>query len=259
MTKTALITGASSGIGLELAKIFASKGNNLVLVARNKSKLAELKAQIENQYKISVYVIAKDLSAINSAKEVYEETVGQSTQIEYLVNNAGFGDFGFFHESNWNKQQEMLNVNITALTHLTRLYLPDMVKYGSGRIMNLGSTASFQPGPMMSVYYATKAYVLYFSEAINNEVRDKGVTVTALCPGPTESGFQEAAVNTESRLVKGKKLPTAKEVAEYGYKAMMNGKAVAVPGFMNKLGAEAVRFFPRAWVVKIARYMTDRK
>jgi uncharacterized protein len=259
MAKTALITGASSGIGLELSRIFASRKNNLVLVARNKSKLDELKVELEMRHKISVCVIAKDLSQLNSAREVYDETSRQNIQIDYLVNNAGFGDFGFFYESNWEKQQEMINVNITALTHLSRLYLPSMVKRGSGRMMNLGSTASFQPGPMMSVYYATKAYVLFFSEAINNEVKDKGVTVTALCPGPTESGFQTAAANKESRLVKGRKLPSSKEVAEYGYKAMMKGKAVAIHGFMNNIMANSVRFAPRSWVVKIARYLTDKK
>ena len=250
---TALITGASNGIGLELAKVHASKGGDLVLVARNKSKLDELKKELESEYKVSVYTIGKDLSAINSAQEVYDETTKQNIQIDYLINNAGFGDFGMFVETEWNKELQMINLNITTLTQFTKLYLQDMVKRRSGKIMNVASTAAFQPGPTMAVYFATKAYVLSFSEAVNNEVSDKGVTVTTLCPGATESGFQAAAAMEESNLVKGKKLPTSKEVAEYGYAAMMKGKTVAIHGLMNWIMANSVRFIPRAIVVKVTR------
>lgn len=255
---TALITGASSGIGLELAKVHASKGGDLVLVARNKSKLDELKIELENQFKVKVYVIGKDLSANNSAQEVYNETTEQKIEINYLINNAGFGDFGMFVETNWNKELQMINLNITTLTQFTKLYLQDMVKRGSGKIMNVASTAAFQSGPTMAVYYATKAYVLSFSEAVDNEVNDKGVTVTTLCPGATESGFQAAAVMEESNLVKGKKLPTSKEVAEYGYVSMMKGKTVAIHGLMNYLMANSVRFTPRALVVKLTRKIQDK-
>jgi len=250
---TALITGASNGIGLELAKIHASKGGNLVLVARNKSKLDELKKELENQYKVSVYIIGKDLSVFNSAQEVYDETNKQNIKIDYLINNAGFGDYGMFVDSDWNKELEMINLNITTLTQFTKLYLQDMVKHRSGKIMNVASTAAFQPGPIMAVYFATKAYVLSFSEAVNNEVSDKGVTVTTLCPGATESGFQAAAAMEESNLVKGRKLPTSKEVAEYGYAAMLKGKTVAIHGLMNWILANSVRFTPRSLVVKITR------
>jgi short-subunit dehydrogenase len=250
---TALITGASNGIGLELAKIHASKGVNLVLVARNKSKLYELKKELENQYKVSVYIIGKDLSVFNSAQEVYDETYKQNIKIDYLINNAGFGDFGMFVDSDWNKELQMINLNITTLTQFTKLYLQDMVKHRSGKIMNVASTAAFQPGPIMAVYFATKAYVLSFSEAVNNEVSDKGVTVTTLCPGATESGFQAAAAMEESNLVKGRKLPTSKEVAEYGYAAMLKGKTVAIHGLMNWILANSVRFTPRSLVVKITR------
>jgi short-subunit dehydrogenase len=250
---TALITGASNGIGLELAKIHASKGGNLVLVARNKSKLDELKKELENQYKVSVYIIGKDLSVFNSAQEVYDETNKQNIKIDYLINNAGFGDFGMFVDSDWNKELQMINLNITTLTQFTKLYLQDMVKHRSGKIMNVASTAAFQPGPIMAVYFATKAYVLSFSEAVNNEVSDKGVTVTTLCPGATESGFQAAAAMEESNLVKGRKLPTSKEVAEYGYAAMLKGKTVAIHGLMNWILANSVRFTPRSLVVKITR------
>ena len=258
MKNTALITGASNGIGLELAKVHASKGGDLVLVARNKTKLDELKAELESQFKVSVYTIGKDLSANNSAQEVYDEITKQNIQIDYLINNAGFGDFGMFAETEWNKGLQMINLNITTLTQFTKLYLQDMVKRKSGKIMNVASTAAFQSGPTMAVYYATKAYVLSFSEAVDNEVSGKGVTVTTLCPGPTESGFQAAAAMEESNLVKGKKLPTAKEVAEYGYSSMMKGKTVAIHGMMNWIMAHSVRFTPRALVVKLTRKIQDK-
>lgn len=255
---TALITGASNGIGLELAKVHASKGGDLVLVARNKTKLDELKTELEKQYKVSVYTIGKDLSANNSAQEVYEETTKQNIKIDYLINNAGSGDFGMFAETQWNKELQMIKLNITTLTQFTKLYLQDMLKRGSGKIMNVASTAAFQSGPTMAVYYATKAYVLSFSEAVDNEVSDKGVTVTTLCPGATESGFQAAAAMEDSNLVKGKKLPSAKEVAEYGYASMMKGKTVAIHGMMNWIMANSVRFTPRALVVKLTRKIQDK-
>ena len=250
---TALITGSSDGIGLELAIVHASKGDNLVLVARSIAKLEELKVSLEKQYKISVYVIRKDLSMPGSAQEVYDETKTQSIQVDYLINNAGFGDFGFFVDTDWNKELQMINLNITTLTHFTKLFLKDMVSRKSGKIMNVASTAAFQSGPKMAVYFATKAFVLSFSEAVDNEVRDKGVTITALCPGATESGFQAAASLEDNKLFKGKKLPSSKEVAEFGYAAMMKGKTVAVHGTLNYIMANAVRFFPRNIVVKIAR------
>lgn len=255
---TALITGASNGIGLELATIHAAKGGDLVLVARSTSRLEELKSKLEKQYKIQVHTIVKDLSAENAAKEVYDETTSRKIQIDYLINNAGFGDFGMFLSNDWKKEKDMISLNITTLTHFTKLYLKDMVERGNGKIMNVASTAAFQSGPTMAVYYATKAYVLSFSEAVDNEVREHGVTVTALCPGATESGFQAAAAMEESNLVKGKKLPTSREVAEYGYRAMMKGKTVAIHGWMNWIMANSVRFVPRSIVVKITRKIQDK-
>jgi uncharacterized protein len=259
MEKTALITGSTSGIGYELAYIHAKQGDNLVLVARNKTKLEQIKKELENKYKIDAYVIEKDLSVKDSAKDVYDEIVKNNITVDYLINNAGFGDYGFFNESDWGKLDRMISLNITALTQLTKLFISDMIKRGNGKIMNVASTAAFQSGPTMAVYYATKAYVLSFSEAINNEVSGSGVTVTALCPGATESGFQEAASLQESRLVKGRKLPTSKEVADYGYNAMLKGKTVAIHGIVNYLMANSVRFFPRSAVVKIARFIQDKR
>jgi short-subunit dehydrogenase len=253
MRNTALITGASNGIGLELAKIHASKGGDLVLVARNKSKLDELKTALENQYNISVYTIGKDLSEIHAAQEVYNETTKENIQVDVLVNNAGFGDFGMFAETDWNKELQMINLNMTSLTHFTKLYLQDMVQRKSGKIMNVASIAAFQSGPTMSVYCATKAYVLSFTEAISNEVADKGITVTALCPGATLTGFPDAAGMEDSKLFKDKKLPTAEEVAQYGYTSMIKGKTVAIHGMMNYILSNSVRFIPRSLVLKVSR------
>jgi short-subunit dehydrogenase len=258
MKNTALITGASNGIGLELARIHASKGGDLVIVARSKSKLDELKNELEKEFKIVVYTIGKDLSAINSAREVYDETNNQNIQIDILINNAGFGDFGLFAETDWNKESEMINLNISTLTLFTKLYLQDMVKRRSGKIMNLASTAAFQPGPMMAVYFSTKAYVLSFSEALSNEVSSKGVSVTALCPGPTTSGFQTAASMDNSKLFNNKNLPTSKEVAKYGYYAMIKGKTVAIHGIMNNILASSIRFVPRTVVLKISRTILEK-
>jgi short-subunit dehydrogenase len=258
MKGTALITGASNGIGLELARIHASKGGDLVLVARNTSKLEELKTELERQFNITVYTLGKDLSSQRAAMEVFEETNKQNIQVDFLINNAGFGDFGMFAETDWKKELQMIDLNITTLTLLTKLYLQDMIQRKRGRIMNVASTAAFQSGPTMAVYCATKAYVLSFTEAVSNEVKNTGVTITALCPGATESGFQAAAAMEESQLVKGKKMPTAKEVAEYGYEAMMKGKAVAIHGMKNYILANSVRFLPRAIVLKVSRNILDK-
>jgi hypothetical protein len=258
VNKTALITGASKGIGFELARIHASRGDNLILVARNKNKLDELKRELEKKYAINVYTIGKDLSLRSSAREVYDDVKRNGISVDYLINNAGFGDFGLFADCDWDKQEKMINLNITALIHLTRLFLPGMIEKEEGKILNMASTAAFQPGPTMSVYFASKAFVLSFSEAINNEVRDKGITVTALCPGSTDTNFH-AIVLDDPKLVKYRKMASPKEVAEYGYRAMMKGKPLAIQGFKNSLMANAVRFFPRGFIVKIVRKIQEKK
>src|SRR5450759_699930 len=259
MSKTALITGSSNGIGYELAKVLAQKDNNLVLVARSKDKLDELKNELEKSHNIWVYTIGKDLSLPGAASEVYDELKTKSITIDYLVNNAGFGDFGLFAQSDWNKQEQMINLNVTALAHFTRLFLPDMIRRGGGKILNVASTASFQPGPTMSVYFATKAFVLSFSEAVNNEVREHGITVTALCPGSTKSGFHSVAAMEGRKPPERNNFPTSRKVAEFGYRAMMKGKAVAIHGFKNSIMANSVRFAPRSLVVKIARQIQAKK
>jgi short-subunit dehydrogenase len=256
--KTALITGASGGIGLEFARIHASKGDNLVLVARSSDKLDEVKRELEKDYKVEVYNIVKDLSVKDAAADVFNDVKSKNIIVGYLVNNAGFGDFGLFAGSDWEKQEKMIGLNITALAHLTRLFLPGMIERGEGKILNVASMASFQPGPTMSVYFASKAFVLSFSEAINNEVKDKGVSVTALCPGSTESNFHAVAMN-DPNLVEDRKMQSAREVAEIGYRAMMKGKPVVIPGLRNAFLAFAVRFFPREFITKMARKIQEGK
>ncbi len=232
---TALITGASSGIGLEIARVLAPD-HDLVLVARSAAKLDALATELGG-----ARVIAADLSDPSAVAKIAAEIA----DVDVLVNNAGVGDFGAFAEADADRTIAMIQLNVTSLTALSRVYLPGMLARGSGRVLNVASTASFQPGPLMAVYYATKAYVLSFSEALTEETRGSGVTVTALCPGPTASGFQAAADMELSPLVANKKLPTAAEVAAFGVKAMEKGDAVAVPGLLNKVMAAAVRATPR--------------
>lgn len=258
MKNVALITGASSGIGLELARLHAARKGDLILVSRSTNKLIALKEELEGQEGVEVLVIPKDLSIPDSGAEVYETVTEKEIEVEYLINSAGFGDYGFFHETEWEKEEMMINVNILTLTQLTKLFGTRMVARRSGKILNLSSTAAFQPGPLMNVYYATKHYVQAFSEGLSNEWKDFGVSVTALCPGATATGFQSAAEMEESRLVKDRKLPTSKEVAEFGYEAMMKGKVVAIHGLMNSIMAGSVNFLPRKLTLKTVRKMQER-
>ncbi len=243
-----LLTGASSGIGFELAYEFAMNKHPLILVARSTGKLTELKTELENKYKIKVEVISLDLSRPNSADQLYKIVKEKNLKVDILVNNAGFGDHGLFADTDLSRNEDMIVLNILTLTKLTHLFLPDMLKSGRGRILNVASTAAFQPGPLMSVYYATKAYVLSFSEGLYEELQGTGVTVTALCPGPTTSGFQAVANIQDIKLLKILHIPTSKQVAQYGYKTLMSGKAVAVHGLMNYILTVGNSFMPRAIV-----------
>lgn len=256
--KTALITGASGGIGLAFAELLARKRFNLVLVARNRKKLEAVKKDIEDRFGVKVRLETADLSRAGAPEKIFKALQKTKTPVEILVNNAGSGDFGPFAESDWKRQSAMIELNIHSLTHLTRLFLPHMIEKGYGRILNIASTAAFQPGPLMAVYYASKAYVLSFSEAIANELRGTGVTATALCPGPTESDFQKSADMTDSKLFKGKKLPTAKAVADYGYRALMRGAPVAIHGLMNAAMAFSVRFAPRRFITSFVRRLQEK-
>jgi uncharacterized protein len=259
--QTALITGASGGIGLDLAREFAKDGYNLVLVARSKDKLVSIANDFAKQYNISATVIAKDLSKASAPDELYSELKTQGVQIDALVNNAGFGTYGKFVETPTEQELQIMQLNMVALTHLSKLFAKDMVTRKNGKILNVASTAAFQPGPLMAVYYASKAYVLSFSEALANELEGTGVTVTVLCPGPTASGFQERAAMQESKLVqKGGMVPmmTSEDVAAQGYQATKRGQSVVIPGFMNQMGTLMSRFLPRKTVTRIIRGMQER-
>lgn len=257
MTRTALITGASGGIGLELARLFAGDGFDCILVARSEDKLRELAAQLEGTNHITPMVIAKDLSKPSAVDEVYEEVTAAGRPVDALVNNAGFPVFGLFTGTDLETELEMLQVNVVALTALTKLFLKGMVERHHGWILNLASTAAFEPGPLMAVYYASKAYVLSFSEALANELEKTGVTVTALCPGPTRTGFQKRGAMEDSRLVQGD-IADAGSVALAGYRGLMTGKTIVIPGLSNKLVPLVVRLSPRKMVTRVVRRMQER-
>ncbi len=255
MQRTALITGASSGIGLELARLFAADKWDVALIARTEPKLREIAAKLEQEHGITAHVVVADLARAGAPTEIMTTLTDRGIAIDALVNNAGFGLAGEFAKTDLTAELEMIQVNVTALTHLTKLVLPPMVERKRGAILNVASTASFQPGPLMAVYYATKAYVLYFSEAIADELRDTGVTVTALCPGPTGTGFASAANMEASRLFKMTRPARSSDVARAGYEAMKRGARVVVPGMKNKLLTQSVRMSPRRLVTAIVRRM----
>jgi len=260
MADYALITGASSGIGYELAKVFAHRGYDLIVVARRDEELRKLREEIgREEPEREVHILAFDLGRPGAAGELFEKLTKRNPSVSVLVNNAGVGAYGTFADVPWEKHRAVIQLNIEALTHLTHLYAPLLADAGRGGILNVASTAAFQAGPLMSVYYASKAYVLSFSEALANELKSNGVKVTALCPGPTESEFAQAAEMEESRLFHGQKLPTSREVAEFGYEALQAGKRVAIHGTANRLGAGAVRFLPRRWAAAIARKIQERR
>ncbi|MDO4790750.1 MAG: SDR family oxidoreductase [Porphyromonas sp.] len=248
-----LITGASSGLGMELALLMASKGHSLVLVARNEGRLLSLKSYLEREYKVGVDVFPIDLTLKESTQKLYDFVRLNNFEIDILVNNAGFGDFGPFSTSELKKQREMIALNVSAVVDLCHLFLPEMIHFKQGRILNVASIAAFQPGPYMSIYYATKAFVLSFSEALATELQGTGVSVTALCPGPIRTGFEERADLTSSGLFKNLKVTTPDAVARFGYAAMMRGQVVAIHGVWNRLLVFPSRFMPRSWVRKTVR------
>jgi short-subunit dehydrogenase len=253
---TALITGASSGIGLELARIFAANKHDVVLVARSAGKLRELARECEASG-VRAHVIPADLAVPDAARSILDTVARLGVEIDVLVNNAGFGVYGRFVETPLVSELESIQVNVVALTELTKRFLPAMVARRRGRILNVASTAGFLPGPLMAVYYATKAYVVSFSEAIANELEGTGVTVTALCPGPTASGFQAAAHLESSRIVSLLRKATSRSVAEAGYDAVMAGKVLCIPGVLNTLSVLAPRLFPRAIIRTVVRAIQE--
>ncbi len=257
MNKVALITGASSGIGRELAFIHAEQNGDLVIVARRKGELESLKTEIEKKHKVEVKVIVKDLIKYNASQEIYNELKQEGIEVEYLINNAGFGGIGKFHERDWAKDEAMINLNVMALTALTRLFLPDFVKRNSGKILNVSSTASLIPGPLQAVYYATKAYVTSFSNAIAEELHDTGVTVTALLPGATETEFGKISGMDKTSMFQS--TASARKVAEDGYKAMMKGELNKISGlsFGQKMMMAFVPLTPTKMILKQVRKMQE--
>lgn len=257
MKKTALITGASGGIGFQFAKLLAQDAYNVVLIARTESRLLEIKKEFEEKYNVKVLILSKDLTKPNAVKEIYNELKRQNIKIDILINNAGFGNFGKFYDTDWEKEAKMLQLNIVSLTHLTKLFLKDMVERGEGKILNVSSTSAFQPGPLMSIYYASKAYVQSFSEAIATEVKGTGVTVTALCPGPVKTGFQKKVSDIEPRLI-NLNLANPESVAKYGYRALQRGDRIAIQGLLNQFLVHAVNFIPRNAVTDIVYLLQKR-
>ncbi len=256
--KTALITGASSGIGLELTRLFAADGYRLVLVARNRAALQQIGEQLQSQNGIAVRISPKDLAHPASPAELYQELQEAGIAVDVLVNNAGFGGSGPFVETDWHHEAEMIQVNIVALTQLTKLFLPQIVER-KGKVMNVGSVAAFLPGPYTAIYYASKAYVLHFSEAIAEELSGAGVTVTCLSPGPVETGFQKRAHTGGSSRGNAPLYMDVQEVARAGYDGMKAGKRIVIPGWKNHLLTEALRLVPRNTVTKTVGRMYKSK
>jgi short-subunit dehydrogenase len=256
--RVALVTGASGGIGEEMARLFAADGYDLVLVARSEDKLKRLSDELAGKHGIVARVVPADLARTEAPREIFDELESASVEIDALVNNAGFGSYGLFAETDLRSELELLQVNVVALTHLTKLFLPGMLARRRGYICHVASTAAFQPGPLMAVYYASKAYVLSFSEALANETEGTGVTVTALCPGPTETGFVAAAGMQESKLF-DRGAMTACAVAEAGYRGMLDGKTIVIPGFRNALVARTVGLMPRGLVTKVVRRVQEQR
>ncbi len=256
-TKTALVTGAASGLGYELALLLIKDEYNLILVDIDESKLKKVKAYFNETYKNEVHLLIKDLSQPNVAQEIFNETKDIAL-IDVLINNAGFGLFGTFVNTDWKRESDMLHLHILTTTHLTKLLLPTMISRKTGKVLNISSLAAFQPGPLMSMYYASKSYILSFSEAIANELRGTGVTVTALCPGPTKTLFQKTVSSGCSENKISFNMACADDVARYGYNAMKKGKTVAIPGFFNKFLSTIPRFVTRNMATKIVRNIQEK-
>lgn len=256
MQQTAIITGAASGLGYELMLLLAKDNYDLVLIDIDKKKLKTIKSELQNKNNCRVKILSTDLSNVDSAEVVFDAI--KNIKIDVLVNCAGFGIYGSFAENNWQQESSMLNLHIITITHLTKLVLQGMIERDRGKILNVSSLAAFQPGPMMALYYASKSYLLSFSEAIANELKDTGVSVTVLCPGPTKTCFQEVVSNTSSDNKISFNMACPKAVAAYGYKAMLKGKVVAIPGVFNKFLANLPRLLTRKRTTSIVRKIQEK-
>ena len=251
--KYALVTGASSGIGYEMAKLFAQDGKDIVIVARSEDRLEKLKIEIENKHGTKVIVVVKDLSNPNGPQEIFYDLEKKNINVDVLVNNAGFPVYGKFAETDVKEELDMIQVNITALTHFTKLFMKKMVENKSGWILNVGSTGSFLPFPLTAVYCATKAYILSFTEALANELQGTGVSATCLCPGVTDTRFYERGEVWNARWAKMMKRMPAARVARVGYTALKKRRVMVVTGLGNSLMVFLPRFFPRKLIIRFAR------
>ncbi len=256
MYKTALVTGAASGLGLKLSLLLAKDNYNLILIDVNASNLEAAKLKILQINDVNIQMIVKDLSELEVAETIFNEI--RDRPIDILVNNAGFGLFGKFSDTEWAREMQMLQLHVITSTHLVKLVLGGMLKRKSGKILNVSSLAGFQPGPLMSIYYASKAYMLSFSQALSNELKGTGVTATVLCPGPTKTSFQQVVSgNTSCNKIRFN-MACADQVAAYGYKAMLKGKVVAVPGVLNKFLSILPRFLTRNRATSVVRKIQEK-
>lgn len=255
--ETVLVTGATTEIGYELARFFAMNGYDLVMVARNEARLEQIAAAWRQEFGVRVVALAKDLVHPSGPDEIVQALEEQGIEIDVLVNNAGFGVYGPFNETSFTQELDMIQVNITAVTQLTKLLIKGMLARGKGKVLNVASTAAFQPGPWMAVYSATKAYVLSFSEALANEYKDRGITVSVLCPGPTQTEFEKRANLEQAKLFMSNL--SAREVAVSAFRGLMEGKTVIIPGVKNQLFARSIRFLPRKIVTGMVHKIQAEK
>lgn len=259
MKEWALITGASTGLGKDFCELFSRDKFNLIMVARNKEKLHELAMELKQKYGIEIEIFPTDLSLQENIEKLIDFIKEKNITVEYLINNAGIGVYGKFSETQWRQEYQMMELNMISLTHLMKKVIPMMLENKKGKILNVASTAAFQPGPLMGIYFATKAYVLSLSEALNEELKNTGVTITTLCPGPTETEFFKSAKMESLKFADTKSvfMMTSKEVAEIGYKSLMNSERVIVAGIINKISAFSTRFLPRPLLAKIAQQLLN--
>ena len=249
--KTSVVTGGASGIGLELVKLLIEDNYKVFIVDNNKENLKKLEKSINPKHFVG---IREDMSSLSSPQKIYRKLKDEN--IEVLINNAGFGDYGKFHTTDWKKEEKMINLHVVNTTHLTKLFLKDMVKKNDGKIMNISSVAAFQPGPLMSLYYATKAYILHFTEAIADEVKDKNICISVLCPGQTKTNFQKNVSSKKNKIMFNVSCP--EKVAKYGYRALKENNTISIPGNFNKFLVFLNRLLPRSVVTKIVRYIQEK-
>lgn len=254
MEKFSIVTGGASGLGFEFVKLLLIDEYNVIIIDNDKKGLNNIKSKIDLKHYKKIVLMHKDLSNPDSSKEIYKEF--KNKNVEILINNAGFGLFGKFKDTSWEIEKSMIMLHVMCTTEMTKLFLNKMITNKKGKILNMASLAAFQPGPLMSIYYSTKAFILHFSESIANELKGSGISVTVLCPGQTRTKFQQKVSNKEKKI--NFNFSTAEEVAKYGYKAMMDGKTIAIPGTINKILSTIHRFIPRSITTKLMRKIQEK-